>query len=118
MIIPIPITNRRKNERGYNQCELLMDAVRDLDAEKIFTFRKDILLRRQHTSRQTLKGRQERLADAKGIFSLNPDDLGTLKDKTIVIIDDVITTGSTINEAMKTVRRGGCQKVYGLSLAH
>ncbi len=116
LIVPIPITDRRRKERGYNQCELLVDEIAKLDIEKKFSIKKDLLIRTQHVSRQTLKSREERLQSTEGIFQVTPNEI----DRTIpvIIIDDVITTGSTIKEAMQTMKDAGFLNVYGLSLAH
>jgi ComF family protein len=124
ILIPMPITSRRRRERGFNQCELLTDEIGRLDEHKRFIVRSDLLIRTQHMSRQTLKGRAERLEDAKGIFSVNEKVLTEIRDKnngilpTLVVIDDVITTGSTIKEAMETLRKAGFENVRGISLAH
>ncbi len=117
LIIPIPITNRRRKERGFNQCELLVDEIERLDVSKQFKIEKNLLTRVHHSSRQTLKSRPSRVEGAKGIFTvLSRVDLD--RSITIIIIDDVITTGSTINEAIETMKKVGFENVYGLSLAH
>ena len=93
-------------------------------------------------SRQTLKDRKERIESAKDIFvadveaidklickldikklnsdKSNADELGTNKSKgyLVIVIDDVITTGSTILDAIKTLRKAGLEKTFGLSVAH
>jgi competence protein ComFC len=118
IIIPIPITPKRRRERGYNQCELIVDEIRALDTSHIFHYRNDLLLRTHHSSRQTLKDRAHRLESAKGIFSLHKKVFEVPTDTTIIIIDDVITTGSTMQEALETFKEAGFQKVTGIALAH
>lgn len=134
IIVPIPMTKRRRKERGYNQCELLVGEIAQLDAkraeqtgnERKFTIKNDLLVRVHHADRQTLKSRPERLAGAKGVFAINETALdeikastpGALSASTAIVIDDVITTGSTMKEAMETLRAAGFEKVLGLSLAH
>ncbi len=124
VIVPIPITSRRRRERGFNQCELLLDEIQRLDFEKRFIFEKDLLQRVQHASHQTLKSRDERLRSSKGIFSVNEEPakqlMGALStfDHLVIIIDDVITTGSTMKEALDVLRSAGFSNVAGLSLAH
>lgn len=71
LVIPMPITDRRRRERGFNQCELIVDEISKLDKVGHFIVRKDILVRSIHASRQTLKHRLERMQSAKGIFSVN-----------------------------------------------
>ncbi len=118
ILIPMPITPKRLLERGYNQCQLLVDEVTRLDIDHKFSIEKELLLRVHHDSRQTLKNRQERLASTKGIFEVNKEKASGLSNRTIIVIDDVITTGSTINEAMAALRNAGLRNVSGLSLAH
>lgn len=118
VIAPMPITPRRRRERGFNQCELLALEMKKFDAGNQFTVRADLLLRTHHLSRQTLKSRGERLESAQGIFSVNEKVAGEITGATIIVIDDVITTGSTMKEAVGTIRKAGFKNVYGLSLAH
>jgi predicted amidophosphoribosyltransferase len=165
LIIPMPITMQRRRERGYNQCELLVNEVEHLykknkdeirkknassslirkeemnTVEQLvttkgsesnlptFIFENKLLIRTHHDSRHTLKGRVDRLQSATGIFGINEEIAERLevrdlrlenhKNNTIVIIiDDVITTGSTMREAINTMKKAGFEKVYGLSLAH
>lgn len=125
IIVPIPITQKRRNERGYNQCELLVDEMKQLDVKNKFIICKDLLERVHHLSRQTLKNREARLESTRGIFAVNEENTRRsfniefdIKKTTVVIIDDVITTGSTMKEAMETLRNAGFENVFGLSLAH
>jgi predicted amidophosphoribosyltransferase len=125
LLLPMPITPRRRRERGFNQCELLLDGVQNLNSDGHFEIHRDILVRTQHSSRQTLKGRAERLESAKGIFEVDDTKmvglLSSERPRIIVVIDDVITTGSTIKEAMETIKSTatiGALRVLGISLAH
>lgn len=123
LLVPIPMTRKRKNERGFNQCELLVDEIIKLDKTGQLITYKDLLIRTVHQDRQTLKDRRSRLEDAKGVFSINenvftPSDNVSIKNLPIIIIDDVITTGSTMKEAMETLRSAGFKQVIGISLAH
>lgn len=123
LLIPIPMTRKRKNERGFNQCELLVDEIIKLDKTGQLIACKDLLIRTIHQDRQTLKDRRSRLEDAKGIFSINENVFTlngnvSIKNLPVVIIDDVITTGSTMKEAMETLTLAGFKQVIGISLAH
>ena len=126
IIVPMPITQRRRRERGYNQCELLADAIEKIgSANNIFIIR-DLLFRVRHKSRQTLKDRSHRLASAEDLFAVNEDAAQRIKnegipvrnDELIIVIDDVVTTGGTIRDAVHTLRRAGFQNAFGLSVAH
>ncbi|MEI6057533.1 MAG: phosphoribosyltransferase family protein [bacterium] len=127
IIVPIPVSPARRRERGYNQCELLATAILK-NNPALLTVRTDILFRSLHTKRQTLKNRNERLAVTHGIFSINKKFLSdtptqlresdNLKCKHLVVIDDVLTTGSTLREAFTTLEKVGFTNVSGLTLAH
>ena len=133
IIIPMPVTERRRRERGYKQCELLLEETKSLYENNPlngatvakFIFENKLLVRTHHDSYHKLKDRADRLEDAKGIFSIdqnvlaklsgdNPDMLNTQ----VIIIDDVITTGSTMREAAKTLHAAGFMSIQGLALAH
>ena len=119
IIVPMPITPRRRRERGFNQCELLVDEIARLDEERRFIIEKYLLKRIHHASRQTLKDRGDRLESAKGIFATGQEVAERFpRDSKIIIIDDVITTGSTMREAIEILRNAGFEDVVGLSLAH
>jgi len=122
LIVPIPITKRRRRERGFNQCELLAAEIARLDADGMCRIETGLLSRTTHRDRQTLKNREERLQDARGIFEVDDSLARRIQIEhplaPIVIIDDVITTGSTIREAILTLDKAGFKKVRGLSLAH
>ncbi len=123
VIIPMPITSRRRRERGFNQCELIANEIEKLDIDHKLTIARNILFRRLHKSRQTLKDRKDRLTSARDLFVANNEAIDKLPlDKSnnylIIVIDDVITTGSTILEAIHTLRNVGLDKTFGLSVAH
>jgi ComF family protein len=116
-LVPIPISKKRRRERGYNQCELIIDEIMKLDQEKRFLRDYSLLIRSKHIERQTLKGRTERLKNAKGIFEAREkeDREGATQ---IIIIDDVMTTGSTAKEARETLLAAGYKNVGALTIAH
>lgn len=123
IIVPIPMTPKRLRERGFNQCLLLLHAIKEWDKENIFLYEEDLLLRIQHKTRQTLKNRKERLASTKGIFIVNEKILRKLKAENnlqyeIIVIDDVITTGSTMQTALTVLKQANFKDVFGLSIAH
>jgi ComF family protein len=120
VIIPMPMSHRRRLERGYNQTELLASALsgearpRGLE----YQVRADLLEKVIHNSRQTLKSKDERIESAAGLFRVTKNIADIDRDSLLVVIDDVITTGSTIQEAMQTLRSAGFTNVRGVSIAH
>lgn len=118
-LIPIPISKNRRKERGYNQCELLIDEIIKLDKEKEtdgkFVKNFNLLFRIKDIEKQTLKNRSERLVNVKNIFEVR-DKIQI--ENNIIIIDDVTTTGSTLDEAKKTLIEAGYLDVECLTIAH
>jgi ComF family protein len=128
VFIPIPLSKKRRKERGYNQCELLVKFLLE-NAQKIKDVRStatemvaesearyDILKRVAHSSEQKLKNRSERF-ESKNIFTALPQSVTQITD-TIIIIDDVTTTGSTLKEARDVLENAGYKDIYALTLAH
>ena len=124
MIVPMPISRARRRERGFNQCELILDEMEKLDADKRLVFARDLLLRIRHTSRQTMKDRKGRLKSIREMFAVNGKSARSEEwsdrplEYFVVLIDDVVTTGSTMRDAVGALRRAGFKNAYGLSVAH
>ena len=109
-IIFVPMHNRRKAQRGYNQSELLAKYV--ADNLEIPLLEKH-LIKSKLTIEQNKLGRAERMANLKDSFKVNIEDI---KDKEVLLIDDIITTGATMEECGKTLMEAGAKTVYGLAL--
>lgn len=112
---PIPLSPKKFRERGFNQALLITKFFQNYFNYSIA----DFLIRVKETKPQAeLKTKRERFNNLKGAFKINPNcqqDL-ILKSR-IILIDDVITTGSTVKEAAKTLKKAGADKVYVLALA-
>ena len=104
-IVPVPLSEERLYERGFNQAEALITTV---------GFEPTHLLSRFHTEKQSKKSRSERI-HLEQVFKLDTDL--NLKSKTIVLIDDIYTTGSTLRHAAKILKDNGAAKVYSFTLA-
>ncbi|GIW61156.1 MAG: competence protein F [Patescibacteria group bacterium] len=107
---PIPLHQRKLQIRGYNQAELL---ARDL-AERFLLPVKTLLKRKKETTSQVGKTRKERRINLQGAFEINCE----IDEKNIFLVDDVVTSGATLNEAAKTLKKAGAEKVWGLAFAH
>jgi competence protein ComFC len=127
IIIPMPISKKRRKERGYNQCELIAKffTLEILAREKVkkeenqethFEIRTDILEKPVDTAKLALENRAGRLKANKGVFRAICT-LSHLK-KRIIVIDDVITTGSTMREAIDTLCVSGAKNISGVGIAH
>jgi len=112
VFVPIPLHLSKERSRGYNQSLILSKGL----SKKLGIETKIILIRSKKTISQVGKTQKERKENIKGAFTLKyPLDLS---GRTIFLIDDVVTSGSTFNEAANVLKRAGAEKVYGLALAH
>jgi len=107
LIIPIPLHKKRLKQRGFNQAELL-----SLIIAKYFHLKlvKDNLERVKPTRSQTTLNRKERMENIRGAFQLKNGE--ELQGKSILLVDDVYTTGTTVKEASKTVIKAGPKEMY------
>ena len=112
-LVPVPLHWHRENFRGFNQSE---EIGKLLARQMSWKFVPDLLMRKKPTIPQTeLKG-NERTENIKGVFAFNPNYL-VPNAQCLVLFDDVYTTGSTLKEACKVLKRGGAEKVWGLTIA-
>jgi len=115
LIVPIPLHKRRQRERGFNQAEEIGKQLSPLLKIPIKT---DILLRRKNTKPQVKLKKEERKENIKDAFIINPKiDISSLKDKKIILLDDVFTSGSTMEEAAKVLRDRGIKQIWALAVA-
>ena len=100
VVVAVPLHVNREKERGFNQAELLCDAI----IKDGYNVRFDIVKRVKDTEQQITKTGKERVENVKGAFDfVNKENIKLIKDKVVLIIDDVYTTGSTLNEVAKVL---------------
>ncbi len=117
LLIPIPLSPARRRARGFNQCELLLDALAACDAAKNFAIEKNALVKIKETPSQTkAENREARLKNLKECFAVK--DAERVRNRNIILIDDVATTGATFEEARRALLRAGARKVFGFTIAH
>ncbi len=117
ILIPIPIGNKRKNERGYNQTEIICKSLENIDKNYTFRLGFNILLKVRDTISQTeAKTKSERLKNLSNTMGVSNKEL--IKDKNIILLDDVTTTGATFEEAKRALRQAGAKKILCIALAH
>lgn len=116
LLIPIPLSKKRKKARGYNQSELLCKELSFIDSVS-FTLCINVLYKPLDTKQQTkTRSRSERKNNLRGCFAVKHQE--KIKDRNIILIDDIVTTGATISEARKVLKRSGAKKIIAFTVAH
>lgn len=114
VLVPVPLHPRKLRERGYNQSDLI---VREL-VELFPSCRRDDVLRRAiDTVSQTQFDRKQRIRNLKNAFSLR-QNRAIDPPQRYIIVDDVFTTGSTVNACAAALRRAGAKQVDVLTIGH
>ena len=112
LLVPVPLHHVKKADRGYNQSFYIAKGISSVCRIPVS---QSIVKRNRYTPSQTQLNKSERIENMLGAFQVKKPQ--QVKDKSIIIIDDVITTGSTISECGKVFTNAGAKNVYALSLA-
>jgi ComF family protein len=111
VIVPVPLHPTRYRDRGYNQSELLAKQVGQILGLSVNT---DTLQRIRQTESQVQLGASERRQNVVNAFACNGDDLA---GQTVLLVDDVYTTGSTLDACAAALKQSGVSFVWGVTLA-
>jgi len=112
VVVPVPLHPKRLRWRGFNQSVLLAREIGRLYRVAMDPF---LLVRERETGPQTQLPEEERRRNVRGAFGLNPQK--SIEDQTVLLVDDVYTSGATVNECSRTLKRAGAKQVYVLTLA-
>ncbi len=107
----VPASKEKMRERGYNQSYLLAKVI----AKELGLPLEELLIKPKETPSVRLAGRYERRTMLEGAFKLRKG--ARAQDKRVLLVDDVLTTGSTANEAAKTLKAAGCKRVDAVVFA-
>lgn len=110
----VPIHNSKLKKRGYNQSAVLAKNISNKMNKK---FIPNLLLKVKETDSQSGLTKEDRIKNVKGSFAINKKYKDQVFRKTVLLIDDVITTGATVNECCKNLRKAGAKKVVVLTFA-
>lgn len=115
VIIPIPLHYLKEKKRGFNQSFLLtQELIQYLPLE----CNNKVLTRIKNNQAQAkLKNREQRFQNAQNIFAINQNYISTIKNKNIILIDDIYTTGATVNSAATILKQSGAKNIVALCLA-
>ncbi|KMQ50819.1 competence protein ComF [Chitinispirillum alkaliphilum] len=114
--IPVPLHSSRERQRGYNQSELFARGIIDSGDFKL-QIECNLLLRNRKTGTQTKLDRTERAKNLTGAFSVPSEKGGVLKNKAVLLVDDIVTTGATTEACATALMECNCASVTVLSLA-
>lgn len=112
IIIPVPMYKTKKKYRGYNQTELIASKI----ANNLgIYYSNKLLLKTSNTKRQSSLGFIDRVNNVKSAFEISNKEF--ISGKKIILIDDIYTTGATLNECAKTLKLAGAKEVIGVVIA-
>ena len=113
LILPVPIHTHRKKERKYNHMDLVADEFALLTQYKV---NKNFLVRTKDTQKQFKLSKQERIKNIKDAFDINIE-VNIPKETSLLIIDDITSSGITLEEIIKLLNKNGYKNITALTLS-
>jgi ComF family protein len=114
LLVPVPLHKERRHTRGFNQAELIAQA-----AVRHFTGKleiaSDVLVRRRETISQVGLSREERIENMHDAFRVS--DPVRVTGRSVIVVDDVMTTGTTLSECARVLKRAGVERVWAATVA-
>lgn len=115
LMVPVPLYRSKKRQRRFNQAEVIARLALKRLGQPEIQFAGDLLKRIRPTQSQTGLTRPQRRDNVRGAFQVvHPNKA---RDRSILLVDDVLTTGTTANECARVLRRAGADKVYVATVA-
>jgi len=111
LIVPVPLHPARLRERGFNQAHLLATML----GQKIGAPVSSVLERVRYTTTQTAFDRIDRMENLHNAFRLRKK--ATVRELRVLLVDDILTTGSTLTECARVLREAGAQSIYAITAA-
>lgn len=113
LFVPVPLSKAKFRRRGYNQAEILAKEL----SKRFGISTVDCLVRVKETKSQVGLKKEERKENIKGAFGLVDRHSGKIQNSYVVLVDDVLTTGSTLSEAANVLKHHGARQVWAVALA-
>ena len=113
-VIPVPLHGAKKRERGYNQSEYICQGIARVTGLPVLT---SVLKRTKYTKSQTQLNLTERMENVSNAFAVHRTRAACLENATVLLVDDVITTGATIISCAKALKDKGAHRVLACSVA-
>ena len=112
IIIPVPVSKKRLKERGYNQAELIAKEIAGATGKKMLT---NCLYKHKNIIAQSTLNKEEREENIKGVYEIRNEK--KLVDKKILLVDDIYTTGSTVNECCRVLQTAETARIGVMTIA-
>lgn len=112
-IVYPPVNKSTFNDRGYSQAELLAEVVGKKIKKKVL---KNAIVKIRQNEKQSLMSASKRRSNVKNVFKIKHSYFEDIKGKNILFVDDILTTGATMNECAKELKKAGAVRVYGATL--
>ena len=117
LLLAIPTTKHKLRIRGFNQTVAICKALEKLDENRFFHYIPDVLYKIKDTKSQAkVKDKKTRLKNLKDSFSVK--DRALVENQNIILLDDVLTTGSTLTEATNVLKNAGAKNIIWVVVAH
>jgi ComF family protein len=114
LLVPVPLHKSKRGERGFNQAEAIArHALKGVPQP--LGIAADVLVRQRMTTSQVGLTREERIQNMHGAFRVS--DRAAVRGRTIIVVDDVMTTGTTLSECARVLKRAGAADVYAVTVA-
>jgi ComF family protein len=114
LLVPVPLHRRRRRSRGFNQAELLAHAAAGNFTDKL-EIAPQVLVRHRETISQVGLSREERIENMHDAFRVT--DPGRIRGRSVIVVDDVMTTGTTLSECARVLKRAGAERVWAATVA-
>ena len=115
LVVPVPLHASKKRQRGFNQNEMVAGEAIKLIGNQGHPFDSTVLVRRRNTESQIGLTRHQRRENMRGAFSIV--NRAAVQDREVLLVDDVLTTGTTVSECSKVLLRAGATKVWVATIA-
>lgn len=112
-IIPVPISTKRFMERGFNQSKIITDEMSKILNKKALN---NVLVKSKNNKRQSELHKKDRNKNVIDVYKIRKKDI--IQNKIILLVDDVCTTGATLNECAKTLKEAGAKSVIAMTVAY
>ena len=112
IILPVPISKKRYKKRGYNQTELIAREIRKKTDIELVT---NCLYKEKNNVPQSTLNKEDRIENVKNAYIIKNSKI--IKDKRVIIFDDIYTTGSTVNECSKLLKQNNVKEILVMTIA-